>query len=787
MTMLARKRWRDLWTLRGQVVAIVLVAAVGIATLVMSQATLNSLQSSRDRYYREQAFADVFADLKRAPEQVASRLAGIPGVLAVDTRIVAYGRIELPGFDDPISLQALSMPSNVATGLNRLRLREGHLPHLGDRHAIVVSDAFAEAQRLHVGTTLTIVMHGRRQEFHVTGIGATPEFVAQMPPQSMFPDPRRFAIAWLPRPAIEAALDLDGAFNSVTLALQPDTPRQPVLDAVDAVLASYGGVGAIAREDQRSHRYLSEEFRQLGTMALLFPGVFLSVSAFVLYVVLSRLVASQREQIGTLKAFGYAPREILLHYAGLALLIGCVGAILGIALGAYLGHQIAGLYRDFYRLPYLDFILPGSVMVLAFAVSAISALAGAAIPVLRAMRLAPAEAMRPDVPWRPAWFRLERFGPARRLRQAHRLILHNLMQRPWRTLLTWVGLGFGTAIIMMGRFQGDAIDNMVERGFERGQRHDVSVAFTESITPRALDELRALPGATRVEAQRAVPVWVRFRAASHRTALVAVDAGALLKRPFDRADRPIDPPPGGLLLTDYLADMLGARPGDIIELETLQGHRRVLRKPLAGVVSEPFGVQAYLPMDAFNRELGDGARLDGAVLAVDSAKVPALFVELQRRPGVAAIEQRRVAIRNFYEGMAETILTFTLITTAFGVVITAGVVYSSARVALSERSRDLASLRVLGFTTGEVGYLLLGELALLTVLAVPLGFALGHALVALLVMGFDSDLFRMPHYVSPSTYGIAGLCTMLAALAASAAIARRVQRLDLVAVLKARE
>lgn len=787
MSMLTRKRWRDLWHLRGQALAIILVAAVGVANLVMSSATLASLQASRERYYREQAFADVFADLKRAPELVAAQLAQIPGVVTVDTRIVAYGRIELEGFDEPIRLQALSLPSHPATGLNRLRLREGHLPDAGDRHALVLSDAFAEAQRLHTGDTLTVVMHGRRQQFRVAGIGATPEFVAQMPPQSVFPDARRFAIAWLPRPALEAAVDLDGAFNSVVLALSPGTQRRPVLEAVDRVLARYGGIGAIAREDQRSHRYLSEEFRQLRTMARLFPAVFLSVSAFVLYVVLSRLVAGQREQIGTLKAFGYRPWEILTHYLGVAMLIAGAGAVLGLGLGVRLGQQIAGLYRDFYRLPYLDFTLPTAVLWLAIAVSLGSALVGAAVPVLRAMRLPPAEAMRADIPWRKRWLRLDHFAPMQRLSQAHRLVAHNLLQRPLRTTLTWIGLALGTAIIMMGRFQNDAIDNMVNRQFQRGQRHDISVAFVESATPRAIAELRTLPGVMRVELQRSVPVWVRFRAARYRTAAVAVIPDAQLRHPLDSQQRPVIPAPGGLLLTDYLAQMLGAQPGDLIELETLDGHRRVLRKPLTGVVSEPFGAQAYLPLETLDRELGDGARVDGAVLAVDSAAQASLFTHLQRRPVIAAIDQRKIAIRNFYESMAETILTFTLITTAFGVVITAGVVYSSARVALSERSRDLASLRVLGFTTGEVGYLLLGELTLLTVLAVPLGFALGHALVAILVMGFDSDLFRIPNYVSPATYGIAGLCSLGTALLTGLLIARRVQDLDLVAVLKARD
>ena len=785
--MLARKGWRDLWHLRGQVVAVALVAAVGVANLVMSQATLESLEDSRARYYREYAFADVFASLVRAPEQVAQRLREIPGVAAADTRIVAFGRAEVAGFGDPIRVQALSAPEPGVRRLNRLHLRSGRAPEADERDTLVVSDAFAEAHDLRPGDSLTLVLHGRRQVFRIVGVGGSPEFVAQLPPQAVFPDARRFAIAWLPRPALEAAIDLRGAFNDIAVALQPGARPQAVLAALDDVLARYGGSGAVGREDQRSHRYLDEEFRQLRTMARLFPAVFLGVSAFVLYVVLGRLVDGQREQIGTLKAFGYGSAQIWRHYATLAAIIGCVGAALGVVLGARLGSLLADLYREFYRLPFLDFTVSAGTAGLAFGVSIGSALLGAALPVLRAARLPPAEAMRPDLPRHQSLRRVARMRGVRRLSQAHRLIARNLLRSPLRTVLTWTGLGLGTAVMMMGRFQNDALDHMIESQFERAERHDLAIAFAEPVSPRSLHELAALPGVQAVEAQRAISVRVSYRAAEHRTVLIGLAPQAQLRRALDERGAPIRPPPQGVLLTDYLAHMLGARLGDPIELETLQGRRRTLHLPLAGLVSEPFGVQAYLPISSLDRLLGEGERVSAAVLTADAQALPRLLAEFDRRPSVASIDQRRTGIRNFYESMARTILTFTLIATLFGAVITAGVVYSSARVALAERSRDLASLRVLGFTQAEVGYLLIGELALLTVLALPLGFALGNGLIALLVFAYDSDLFRLPHYVSPSTYGIAGVTTLATALASATLIGRRIARLDLIGVLKARD
>lgn len=785
VSMLARKRVRDLWRLRGQVLAIALVAGVGVANLVMSRATLESLEASRDRYYRDHAFAEVFVELRRAPEAVGARLVAVPGVAVAQTRVAALGRAEVPGFDEPVRVQAMSLPEGDRP-LNRLRLRHGRLPMPHERDAVVVSDAFAEAHGLQPGDRLALVLYGQRGRFTIVGIGASPEFVSQGAPASLFPDAKRFAIAWLPRPELANAIDMDGAFNSVALVLQRHARQEAVIADIDAVLARYGGHGAIGRVDQRSHRYLTEELRQLATMARLFPAVFLAVAAYVLYVVLGRMVSVEREQIGTLRAFGFTPGEVWRHYAGFAVGVGLLGAALGIALGTVLARLVAGLYRDYFRLPDLDLVVSPAIVALAIAVSLASAVLGGTAPVLRAARLAPVDAMRPEAPQRVSRKRAGRMIPER-LGQMHRLIARDLGGRPLRAILAWAGLAFGTAVMMMGRFQHDAIDFMIQRQFQPAERQDLSVVLFEPASPRALAELASLQGVRRVEGERTVPVRVAHRSAGYRTVLRSLDPASQLRRPLDRNGEPIAPSAHGVLLTDYLARYLGARPGDIVELQVLNGRRPRLHLPLAGVVHEPFGSQAYVGRATLDRLLGEGPRIDGAALAIDPAALPQVLDALTRRPAVAVVDRQGEAIRNFYDGMARTVLTFTVIATAFGAVITAGVTYSSAQVALSERARDLASLRILGFTRAEVGYLLLGELALLVVLAVPFGFLLGHALVALLVHGFESDLFRIPGHVSPGTYGVAALTTLASAVAAAVPVWRRISRLDLVAVLKARD
>lgn len=498
MNVLRRKRWRELWQMRGQVLAIGLVDAVGVAMLVMSLGTLATLDASRGRYYREHAFAHVFATLIRAPLAVADGIAQLPGVMAVETRVSALGRGRVAGFADPVQVQATSVPDAARPAINRLRVLRGRLPSRGERDAVALSDAFVDAHGLRVGDAIELTLHGKRATLRMVGVAGSPEFVAQLPPQSVFPDPRRFAIAWLPRETLEAVMDMDGAFNTLAVRTAAGTPTAPLVARIDRALQRYGGTGAIERADQMSHRYLDEEFRQLRVMARLFPLVFMGVAAFVLYVVLGRLVAAQREQIGTLKSFGYTDREVALHYGGHAMVIAAIGAALGIALGVWLGTLLAEVYGDFYRLPPLAFRVPVAVLALAVAVSLASALGGALLPVRRALALPPAEAMRVEAPTTGDTRRLDRYSAYRRLHVPHRLMARSLLRRPLRTALAALGLALGTAVMMLGRFHEDAVGLMVDQQYRIASRQDLDVLFIEPLSRNALAELAALPGVLRL-------------------------------------------------------------------------------------------------------------------------------------------------------------------------------------------------------------------------------------------------------------------------------------------------
>jgi putative ABC transport system permease protein len=781
------KMWRDLWQMKSQMAAIALVLTCGIATFIMFLSTLDALRATQDSYYRAYHFAELFASLKRAPESLRQRIAEVDGVAQVETRVVSQVRLEMPGFGEPVMGLMVSIPASGAGGLNALYLRSGRLPVEDSPGEVVVSTPFAQAHGLQPGDRFGALLNGRRQQMTVVGTALSPEFVQQMRPGSAFPDYKRYGVLWMGRRALGQAYDMHGAFNDLAASLRPGADLRYVIDRVDELLAPYGGQGAYARKDQRSHRFLTQELAQLGILASLFPAIFLGISAFLLNVAVSRLVALQRGQVATLKAFGYSNAAVLWHYLKLVAVVAGAGIIGGIVLGTWLGKALSDLYTQFYHFPYLKFGLQPGMLLGGVLVSLASAAAGTAFAIWRAARLKPAQAMRPPSPdtYRQSW--IERLGLKRILSQPSRMILRNILRHRVKSTLTVLGIALACGIIPTGLFQRDTVSYMVNLQFALVQREDLSVTFTEPTGWRARSELLALPGVIHAEPFRNVPVRLRNGPRSYTSAIRGLQPGGDLVRVLDADLRPVALPEDGIVLTDFLATMLGLRIGDRLVVEVLEGSRPLRAVTVAGLVHEYIGVSAYMQLEALNRLMREGRTLSGAYLAVDSARLATLFARLDGLPRVAGVAERAQEIRNFNRVMRETMLFFTYVATAFAVVIAFGVIYNSARIALTERGRELASLRVLGFTRGEIAYVLLGELAVLTVLAIPIGLVLGRSMCYYIAREMQNDLFRVPVVLMPQTYAISAVVVLASAALSGVAVRARLDKLDLIAVLKAAE
>ncbi|MDX1431082.1 MAG: ABC transporter permease [Gammaproteobacteria bacterium] len=787
MRALDRKLLRDLWRLRGQVIGIGMVIASGVAVLVMSLTALDSLEETARAYYERYRFAHVFAGVKRAPESLARRLAEIPGVQAVETRIAEFATLDIEHFPEPAIGRLISIPERGEPALNRLALREGRLVSPGRVNEVVLSEPFAEEHGLRPGDRLDVIMNGHKRTLEVVGIALSPEFVYAIAPGALMPDDERFGVGWMGRDALEAAYDLDGAFNDVSLTLLRGVRPEPVIERVDALLDRYGGTGAYARADQISNWFLMNEIEQLETVSSILPAIFLAVAAFLTNMVLARLIATERSEIGLMKAFGYGNLEVGWHYAKMVIAMTAVGIVLGWVLGAWLGRVNTQIYAEFYRFPFLFYRADPAVFGMAALVSLAASLAGTLGAVHRAAALPPAEAMRPPAPPVYRRTRLSATWLGRWLDQPTRIVLRQIARWPGRSLLTSAGVGLSVGVLVMSNQWLDSIARIAEIYFYQAQQQDVAVGLVEARSRAAVHELERMPGVMAAEPARIVSADFRVGTRSHRGALEGVPATAWLRPIYDVAGEVVPVPAQGLVLSTMLADKLGVGVGGSVWVEVRTGRRPVRRLPVVRLFETYIGMPAYMDLHALNRMLLEPPSVEYVNLLVDEASEAALLAELKELPSVSAVMLRRAGVESFYETIGETLLIYVAFFTGFAAALGFGVVYNSARIALSERGRELATLRVLGFSHIEISYILLGELAMLVFAALPLGCLMGYGLAWLMTTAFATELYRVPLVIEPSTYGVSVLVALAVTLIAAALVRRRLDRLDLIAVLKTRE
>ena len=787
MLAINRKLMRDLWHTRSQALAIASVVGAGVAMFVLMLSTFDSLSLTQQQYYQRYRFADVFASLRRAPLSLAGDIAAIPGVAASAERVVVDVALDVPGLAAPASGRLISVPEEGRPPLNDIFLREGRYVEPYRENEVLVSENFAVANDLHPGDSLVAVINGHRRPLDIVGVALSPEYVYAIRPGELVADDARFGIFWMDRKALATAFQMEGGFNDVALTLERGADEHEVIRRLDQLLEPYGGLGAIPRAQQFSHFFLDSEITSLRAMGQIVPVIFLAVAAFLLNVVLTRLVALQREQIAALKALGYANLEIGWHFVKWSLAVALMGAVMGTVAGAALGRAMTLFYTNFFHFPILAYDLRPSVVVEGTAVALAAAVVGAIGAVRRVVTLPPAEAMRPEPPARYTVSWVERAGFGAWLSQPARIVLRNLQRHPGRAALSALGIAFGGAMIIVGTFTIDSIDEVMDTQYNVAQVYDAAVTFNLPVSARAADEAARLPGVIRAEGFRAVPARLRVGARTRSVSILGLPERPALNRVIDASLARVDMPPQGLVLSAELAKILGVGRGDEVTVEVLEGARPVRTAAVAELVDEYMGTNVYMRIDALHALMREGQSLSGVYLAVDQPALPALYRELKETPAVAGVSLRQAAIDSFRNTVAESIQITRLVTIVFASIIAFGVVYNTARIALSERGRELATLRVIGFTRGEIAYMLLGELALVTLAALPISMGIGYGLAALTVKAYETEVYRLPLAVTPHTYAVSALATLAAAAVSALIVRRRLNHLDLIAVLKTRE
>ncbi len=787
VTPLNRKLLRDLWRIKGQAIAIGAVIAVGVLMLVMMSGLVTSLEETRRAYYERYRLADVFAPVNRAPEHLMAELAAIPGVAAAEGRVSGSALIDITGLDLPLRAQAVSLPDFGKPRLNDIHLTDGRRLESDHPDEILLLQSFAKAHGLQPGDTLSATTNGKRRKLRIVGLAQAPEFLYTAAPGELISDDSRFGVIWMSRTALAAAYDMEGAFNEAILSLSRNAQVPEVLDAADRILEPYGALGAYGLEDQLSNRFVTEEITGLQATSTSVPPIFLAVAAFLLYIVISRMVQSEREEIGLIKAFGYTNLEVGTHYFKLIITIAVGGAAVGCLLGIASGRALVDVYLLYYKFPFLVFQLDPASFVTGFLVSVGSASAGGVLVLRRVFALTPATAMSPPVP--PDYSRTGRIGQALNavLDQPSRMVLRRVTRQPGRMIGAVIGIASGMAlsVSMIGIMGG--FDDMIDLTFNVIDRSDVTVSFNEAMSDTTVFELQSLPGVIEVEPVRIVSVILHHGLKNRRGAINGLVSSPRLNRAVDKNMRTIHLREGGIVLAQALADILDAKPGDTLIAEVREGRRPMLSIPLVGVTESLLGAPAFMQLDALNRALKEPNRISAAYLRIDSAHSGAIYRTLKDMPAVAGVSLKNDARAALQKQMDTGAGAMRYIMALIAAVITFGIVYNAARIAYAERARDLASLRVIGFTNAEAAFVLLGELALVTLAAIPLGALLGYYLSFAIAAGFSTDLYQIPAAISADSIAIAAIAVMLAAIASGWLVKRDMDRAELVSALKTRE
>ena len=787
MSALNKKLLRDVWRLKGQVVTIAMVLACGILSMIMLRSTWQSLLEARDTYYEQYRFADVFAHIERAPDSEAARLEALPGVALVDARIVEDVMIPIASEPDPVTGRIVSIPDRGEPALNGVYLRAGRMPLTGAADEAVILEQFAIAHGLAPGDRLPVVINGRLRSVRIVGVALSPEYVLAMSGFEMIPDNRRFAVLWMRRASVAPAFRMEGAFDDVAIRVQHGASVAAVLVAVDRELARYGGRHAIARDKQLSNNALSSELTMLRTLALLVPAIFLAVAAFLVNVIVSRLVFLERTQIAVLKAVGYANRRIALQYFALVSLVVALGAVLGVGFGVKLGQWMTDFYEEFYRFPTRLYRTDAAAVVITLVTALAAAGLGALGALRRVMRMPPAQAMRPPAPLVYRRSLLERLGLGRAIGPGAMMIVREIERRPLRFAMSTLGIALGVSIFVMGRFSYDSFDYLMDEVFTREHQESMSVSLAHSQPERAVWEMEHVPGVERAEGVRVVPV--RMHAGPHwrDTAIHGLPEDGTLRQLLKGGRTPIELPPDGIVLTDKLAELLGVKVGDLVEVDIMEGKfgKRSLR--VAGLIDEAFGLQAYARAGWLAHVLDEEPRVSQVLLQIDASRAAEVRAHLKELPEVLSVESTEHLVHLYREQTGRVMLVMTLLLTISASAIATGIVYNNARIALSLRERDLASLRVLGFTRGEISSILLGELAGQVLLGIPLGLVIGRWWARILIAQVDTETMRFPLNIADKTYAAAAVIALVSGLVSALLVRHKLDHLDLVAVLKSSE
>ena len=774
----------------GQSLGVVMVVLCGIAAYICVFSAYLNLSLTRDTYYAQNRFADFEIRVDRAPETAVFKLERLPGVRKVRKRIVRDVNVDIAGVEEPRVGRLISMPARRRPVINDMVLLSGRYFEAGEQRVAVVSEKFAEANGLKLGDRFQISVDSKKYNLRVIGLGASPEYVYMIRNvQSLVPSPERFGILWVSEEFAEAALDMKSACNNIVGLVDDPDDLDVILEEADKVLDSYGVFAKTKRVDQISNRFVSDEIKGLGVSAQIIPTLFLGIAALILLILLNRMVRTERTQIGLMKAFGYSDWAVGFHYIEYGLILSVIGCLGGVPLGQWMAGGMMRMYVQFYQFPILESRIYPDVLARSMGITLIFATLGALSAAIQAARIQPAESMRAEAPSRVNRVWLEYLPMLwRRMSFTWKMILRNIARNRFRSSVNCFGVAISLSLLLMGFFMTDSIRYGMEFQFKDVQREDVKVSFQREQGRDVLYEVSRFPHVRRAEGVLEYPFEIRSGWRKKDIVVVGLAKNAELQKVMNFARVPFPLGDGGLVLSAHLAEQLAVGPGDQVTLKPLMGRIEGEFEVSVRAVAQQFiGTAAYMDHAALSRMLDESYVINSALLRLESGSRDALNKTLKEIGGISAVTFNEDAYQSIQNTLGQSMYITNTVLLIFAGVIAFSIIYNITAVSLSERQRELASLRVLGLSIREVGVIVYSENILMGALGVVFGIPMGMGICAMLVAAYSNDMFRLPFYIAQRTYVGSVLLTFSFVLLANLAVRRKIQHLDLVEVLKERE
>lgn len=778
---LNQKLLRDLKKIKFQVLSISLIIGSGIMYLMGSLISYKSLLLARDLFYKDYKLANGYHYSQFAPQSIIPIIRKLPGVLEVEERVSERVTIECKEKSRTAKGKILSITQN----LNQLYIERGTLPLKSSE--VAINSSFAKSNQLHPGDTLTILLGGRKVQLQITAIVQSPEFVYIFPEGGFLPDNKNYGILWAQKRTLETLLNRTGAFNEILFHFQfkNQVEKERTYFAIQQLMDKYASFGVISLDKLPSYSLLNNEFNQLKTTALFLPFIFIFVSSFILQMVLNRIVSKEREQIATLKANGMTSWEIGFHYFLIALIVCSIGTTLGILLGIYLGDVFVDLYSEYFYFPNLQPILPIESIFVAIIFGFSSGVIGFWTAFRKVNQLQPASAMRPPTPETYKNIQIESW-----LSNSHlewKMVLRNLLKSPIRTILSIVGLSFAIMILILGNFLKDNVDYMVHLQYNIIQREDIMLNFSTlqfiSLENHFLNKI----GILYTEPIRFVPIRLKKRGIHKETVLYGLEENPILRRIVNDKYNSIPIPKNGILMNKNIANELQIKPGDKVWVEVLEGNQSKFYVFVAGVIEEVLGQGIYISRKLLNKKLKESNVFNQLYIQLDPNKEKFFIQKWKNYPAVATITSKRELVQSFQEVLQRSLLATSIFIMLFTSIIGIGIIYNLAMIILAERIYEMGTLRILGFHTWEIFKILIGEIVLLIMVAIPIGIYLGNILAFWVINLNEGDDFKIPVKIFPKSYFTALGFACLTSSVSFWIIYKKIKEMNLLSVLKIRE